>query len=141
MFQMANLMRDMGAGPTSGGFPGMGDGLAGLGGFGSTANPTAVPGQTTSTNTTSQPPGTTGTTNPTGTTTGLPPPNPFLDPAMMQQLMALGGSGGGGLGGLLGTPPAPADARPPEERFQAQLEVSFLQESNHCVLINVLDPF
>jgi len=126
MFQMANLMRDMGAGPASGGFPGMGEGLGGLGslgGLGGTANPTTVPNQPANANATSQTPGTTGTTNPTGTTAGSPLPNPFLDPAMMQQLLALGGpGGGGGLGGLLGTPPAPADARPPEERFQTQLE-------------------
>ena len=148
MVQMAGLMREMGGGPTSGGFPGMGDGLSGLGGLGGTANPTTAPNQTTNANTTSQTPGTTGTTNPTGTTAGSPPPNPFLDPAMMQQLLALGGPGGpgggglgGGLGGMFGSPPTPADTRPPEERFQTQLEVSFSQESNHCVLIDVLDPF
>ena len=144
---MANLMRDAGAGPAAGGFPGMGGGpgglggLGGLGGFGSTANPTTAPNQTTDTNTTGQTPSTTGTTNPTGNTTGSPPPNPFLDPAMMQQLLAFGGPGGGGLGGLLGTPPTPADTRSPEERFQTQLEVSFSRESNHCVLIDGLDFF
>ena len=126
MIQMANLMRDTVGGPTMGGFPGMSEGLGGLGGLGSTANPATAPNQTANANTTSQTPGPTGVPNPTGTTPGSPPPNPFLDPAMMQQLLALGGpGGGGGLGGLFGAPPTPADTRPPEERFQVQLEVSF----------------
>jgi len=131
----------MGAGPSMGGFPGMSEGLGGLGGLGSTANPTTAPNQTANANTTSQTPGLTGAPNPTGTTPGSPPPNPFLDPAMMQQLLALGGpgGGGGGLGGLFGAPPASADTRPPEERFQAQLEVSFSQEPERRVLIDVSD--
>ncbi|PPQ67902.1 hypothetical protein CVT24_003165 [Panaeolus cyanescens] len=63
-----------------------------------------------------------------GTGTGTnPPPNPFgFDPAMMQQMLALGnpfGPGAGGLGGYGGgAPPQPADSRPPEERFQVQLQ-------------------
>lgn len=67
----------------------------------------------------------------TGAGAGLPP----FNPALMQQILSggggpfgglgggLGGGFGGGLGGLGGTPPAPADARPPEERFQVQLQV------------------
>ncbi|TRM55508.1 hypothetical protein BD626DRAFT_525421 [Schizophyllum amplum] len=83
---------------------------------------------------------------------GIDPANPFasllggagagagglgggLDPAMMQQL--LGGMGGGGMGGMGGlggagafgggspfggASPAPTDTRPPEERFQVQLQ-------------------
>ncbi|KAI0714533.1 hypothetical protein C8Q76DRAFT_568311, partial [Earliella scabrosa] len=73
-----------------------------------------------------------------------PPPGGMFDPAMMQQMLAaLGGAGGagagagagagigganpfglGGFGGLgaFGAPPAPADSRPPEERFQVQLQ-------------------
>lgn len=48
---------------------------------------------------------------------------------MMQQLMgAFGGAGGGGMGGggLFGAPATPADTRPPEERFQTQLQVRIL---------------
>ncbi|KAI0348207.1 hypothetical protein BDW22DRAFT_1350375 [Trametopsis cervina] len=59
--------------------------------------------------------------------------NPFgaFDPAMFQQMMGVFGGGGGlggGLGGLggglggFGAPAAPADSRPPEERFQTQLQ-------------------
>ncbi|KAK7686493.1 hypothetical protein QCA50_010091 [Cerrena zonata] len=63
-----------------------------------------------------------------GAGAGNAPPNPFGDPAAMQQMMNLlgGGGSGGGLGGGLGgfgsTPAAPADSRPPEERFQVQLQ-------------------
>lgn len=65
-----------------------------------------------------------------GAGTGNTPPNPFGDPAAMQQMMNLLGGGGlgaglgGGLGGFGGAPAAPADSRPPEERFQVQLQVS-----------------
>lgn len=42
----------------------------------------------------------------------------------------MGAAGGGGLGGFggFGAPPAavPADTRPPEERFQVQLEVRLM---------------
>ncbi|KAF9073315.1 hypothetical protein BDP27DRAFT_1391088 [Rhodocollybia butyracea] len=57
--------------------------------------------------------------------------NPFGmlgNPAMMQQMqqmLAAGGGLGGGLGGGMGgfgAPAAPADSRPPEERFQVQLQ-------------------
>lgn len=51
--------------------------------------------------------------------------NPFgFNPALMQQLMG-GGGLGGGLGGFGGfdAPAAPTDTRPPEERFQVQLQV------------------
>jgi ubiquilin len=78
--------------------------------------------------------------------TGSPPPNPFLfgaspaaagyNPALMQQMfaashaMGLGAGAAGGWGGLggagygMGSPPvpAPSDTRPPEERFQVQLQ-------------------
>ena len=47
--------------------------------------------------------------------------NPFgMDPAAMQQLFGMMG------GGAQMPAPAPADTRPPEERFQVQLQVSFL---------------
>jgi len=51
-----------------------------------------------------------------GAGTGAPAP-PAMDPAMLYQLL-----GGGGFGGAGATPPPPADARPPEERFQVQLQ-------------------
>jgi ubiquilin len=69
-------------------------------------------------------------------------PNPFnpfgLDPALMQQMLFSGSFGGGapgaagtagpGFGGLggFGAPTPPADTRPPEERFQVQLQASHL---------------
>ena len=136
MLQMSSVMNEMGVGPAAGGFPGMGGGLGGPGGFGGAANPTVAPNPATNTTTPGTTPSTTGTTDTTGTTTGSPPPNPFMDPAMMQQLMgAFGGSGGGGLGGglggggLFGAPATPADTRPPEERFQTQLQVSLLWDN------------
>ena len=106
----------------------MGGGLGGPGGFGA-ANPTTLPNPATNTTTPGTTPSTTDTTDTMGTPTGPPPPNPFMDPAMMQQLMgAFGGPGGGGMGGggLFGAPATPADTRPPEERFQTQLQVSIL---------------
>ncbi|KAI1791990.1 hypothetical protein LXA43DRAFT_370821 [Ganoderma leucocontextum] len=85
------------------------------------ANPSSM-GSTTGTGT-----GTAGAdagTGPSGTGAAAPPPPPggMLDPAMMQQMLAaLGGGGAGGLAGF-GAPAAPADSRPPEERFQVQLQ-------------------
>ena len=124
----------------------MGGGLGGLGGFGGAANPIPTPNPTTDTSITDQTQSTAGTTNTPGTTTGSPPPNQLFDPAMMQQLMGtFGAPGGGGLfgapggGGLFGAPATPVDTRPPEERFQIQLEVSVPQESNNWVVIDVLD--
>jgi len=119
-------MQEMGAGPGTSGFPGLAGGLGGLGGLGATANPTPGSDRTTGTNTTGQTPGTTDAANPTGTPSGPPSQNPLLDPAMMQQFLgafgAPGGGGPGGLGGLFQPPATPADTRPPEERYQAQLE-------------------
>ena len=93
---------------------------------------------------------TTATTPPTtAPSAGSPPLNPFLfgappgaaggyNPALMQQMLAAshamsqganaaGGWGGFGAGGYgMGAPPipVPSDTRPPEERFQVQLQVS-----------------
>lgn len=59
---------------------------------------------------------------------GAGSPFGMMDPALMQQLLAMGPFGGGGFGGFGGSPPppaasaTPADARPPEERFQVQLQ-------------------
>jgi len=62
-----------------------------------------------------------------GGTTGSPATpnaaaNPFgmVDPNLLQQMF--GGFGGGGWPGMGATPTAPADSRPPEERFQVQLQ-------------------
>lgn len=55
------------------------------------------------------------------------PPNPYasmFDPAAMQQMLGMLG-GGPALGGFGAPPAAPADSRPPEERFQVQLQVCF----------------
>lgn len=115
MLQLASAV-----GPPARGSAGMGGGLGGFGGAPNLATNTNNPGQTQS------------TTN-TQSTAGSPPLNPFsFDPAMMQQLMGgWGNQGGAGLGsGLFGTPatPAPTDTRPPEERFQTQLQVSIPQQ-------------
>ena len=92
---------------------------------------------------------TSATTPPTSIpSAGSPPLNPFLfgappaaaagyNPALMQQMLAAshgmgqganaaGGWGGFGAGGYgMGAPPipVPSDTRPPEERFQVQLQV------------------
>ncbi|KAI0706094.1 hypothetical protein BC835DRAFT_1312233 [Cytidiella melzeri] len=130
MLQMSSAMRG-GPGGGFGGFPApgvpstaAGDSQTASAGTGNTASappvapffnpffpPPATPG------------GTPGGTNANAT----PNPNPFgmFDPAAMQQMMGAfggGGFGGGGFGGGFGAPPAPADSRPPEERFQVQLQ-------------------
>jgi len=72
--------------------------------------------------------GSTANSGATGGTTGSPASpnaaaNPFgmVDPNLMQQMF--GGFGGGGWPGMGATPAAPVDSRPPEERFQVQLQV------------------
>lgn len=112
---------------------------------GSTASPT-VAGTTPNVNATANQAGA-GTRLPGAGASGSP--FGMIDPALMQQLMAMGpfgggglGSGGfgagglgagglgagglsaGGLGAFGGSPTPPADTRAPEERFQAQLQVS-----------------
>jgi ubiquilin len=64
---------------------------------------------------------------PAGAGAGAAAGNPLaMDPAAMQQMLSMmGGMGGGGMGGMGGETPALADTRPPEERFQVQLQVSF----------------
>jgi len=78
-------------------------------------------------------PGATGNLIP-GATTGSSDANSIpgfnFNPALMQQMLGLGtfgGPGAGGLGsygsmGLPPPPPPPSDTRPPEERFQVQLQ-------------------
>lgn len=47
----------------------------------------------------------------------------MFDPAALAQMQAaFGGGGGGGFGGFGAPTAAPADSRPPEERFQVQLQ-------------------
>ncbi|KAJ2918753.1 hypothetical protein MD484_g1703, partial [Candolleomyces efflorescens] len=112
-----------------------GNGLGGPGMFG--APPAAfpapgVPGGAPTTPSTTNP---TSTTTPgAGAATNPAAANPLFNPALMQQLLAGGGGGFGapaanpwgmpfGAGAGAGaTPAAPADARPPEERFQVQLQ-------------------
>jgi len=60
---------------------------------------------------------------------GAGSPFGMMDPALMQQLLAMGPFGAGGFGAFGGSPlqpspspAAPADARAPEERFQVQLQ-------------------
>lgn len=63
-----------------------------------------------------------------GATPNAAPVNPFnFNPALMQQFL---GMNMGGLGGGLAAPAAQTDARPPEERYQVQLQVSLLF---HCL--------
>ena len=92
---------------------------------GSTASPT-VAGTTPNVNATANQAGA-GTRLPGAGASGSP--FGMIDPALMQQLMAMGpfgagGLGAGGLGAFGGSPTPPADTRAPEERFQAQLQVS-----------------
>ncbi|KAI9269202.1 hypothetical protein BDA99DRAFT_557959 [Phascolomyces articulosus] len=121
MAQMASAMQSMGMSP----------GAAGMGGMGG--------------NTATTPPSTTGgNTSPTQQQSQQPPLNPFaafagagagaggatgtppaVDPQLQQRMAALFG-GMGGMGGFGSGAPAtaapPADTRPPEERFQVQLQ-------------------
>ncbi|KAL6919541.1 hypothetical protein ACHAP8_002679 [Fusarium lateritium] len=122
--------------------------LQGLGSlYGAGGQGQAATGQTGSTNTPSQGATdstagaqTSGTTpgqggEQQGSTTSPPPANPFaalfppsggaqanspfgMNPEMMQQMMQMFGDGGMGAGA---NPPAPADNRPPEERYAEQL--------------------
>jgi ubiquilin len=66
----------------------------------------------------------TATTTPGGT--AAPPGNPFggmVDPNLLQQMFGgFGGAPGAGAFGAGATTAAPADSRPPEERFQTQLQ-------------------
>ncbi len=68
----------------------------------------------------------------TGTPSAPGAPNPFFNPALLQQMLA-GGSFGGGIGT---EPQSPvADTRSPEERFQTQLqqlqEMGFINASQN----------
>lgn len=154
MLQMSSMMRGAGADPFGG--------LGGAGGFPAPGNPSGgfpapgTPGNAISPSSTAAGSPPVPGANPLASLFGAPggagagaggapggagTGNPFgaLDPAMMQQLLAIGGGGGaaGGAGagnpfggfGTGGAPAAPADTRPPEERFQIQLQVMLLFES------------
>jgi ubiquilin len=115
MLQMSSMMNEMGGGV--GGFP--------------------APGLTGMT-----PPAATGPINPSSPNTAAPGTvgaPPMFDPAMMQQLMGTFGGGGAaaGAGGLFGAgvPTTPADSRPPEERFETQLQVCAYYISDKLVII------
>lgn len=124
-------------------FQGAGLGGGNAGGFGG-ANPFApppafpAPGNPNPTSTPSSPSAASQTPSSTttpGATPGAVPPFPLFGgagnlPAMQQQLFGMpfgpgaGGLGGfGGFGGAPAAPATPADTRPPEERFQVQLQV------------------
>lgn len=116
----------------------------GMGMFGAPSAPFPAPGTPNASSTT---PSTTTSNTTSPTTTTSPAANPFgmfggaggaggnpfaADPALMQQLLSGGGFGGGagGFGGGYGAggfggggaPAVPTDTRPPEERFQVQLQ-------------------
>ncbi|KAF9032792.1 hypothetical protein BJ165DRAFT_1516848 [Panaeolus papilionaceus] len=150
MLRMASAMRGAGFAPPGFGAPQSSFPAPGIPGnvSNSTSTDTASAGSNTTTSPSTGPGATTGQqpnpfsllaglsalgappasgNNTTGTGTN-PPPNPFgFDPALMQQMLAFGspfGPGAGGLGsyGAGGAAPQPADSRPPEERFQVQLQ-------------------
>jgi ubiquilin len=73
------------------------------------------------------PPTSSGTTGGDNANSNAANPFPMFDPAAMQNMMSAFGGMGGGLGGGFGAPAAPADSRPPEERFQVQLQVSAIE--------------
>lgn len=145
MLRMASMFREAGGSPFGNPFGGgLGGGFGGTGAGASGFPAPGVPGGATTTPPVTSPnSGTTPGSGPSpfnmfggagagpgaGTSAGGVPPNPFgMDPAMMQQLMGMGplglGGGGGGFGGMPAAPATPADTRPPEERFQVQLQVS-----------------
>jgi ubiquilin len=119
MLQMSSMMGELGGGGGPFGTPPpRGPGLFGM-------PPPANPGSPTST----AAPGSPGTT---------PGANSMFDPAMMQQMMSAFGGGADGApaanpfgafgmppfggAGAFGSPASPADSRPPEARFETQLQ-------------------
>ena len=126
-----------GGGPPPNPFAAMG---GGFGGFGGAPNPPTAPNLSTNPANPTQTHSPTDATN-TQSTTGSPPLIPPFDPAMMQQLMRVWGNpgGAGSGGGLFGIPAtsAPTDTRPPEERFQDQLQVSIPPRLYHELVDDV----
>ena len=113
MLQMASMMRGAGLDPLAapiGGSP-----------FPSPGNPTPSP--TSNTATTPATPGggpAPSSTTPTQNLFGQSPFGP--DPSSLLQLLGAGGPGFGGASPFGSAPPS-TDTRPPEERFQVQLQV------------------
>ena len=116
MLQMSQMMQGAGVGSPFGG--GMGGG-----GFPAPGNPGGAPNPTSPATGALQLPGQDMSNLASFAGTGV------LDPAAIQQMLGTLGGGGMGTGvnafggGFGGAPVAPADARPPEERFQVQLQV------------------
>jgi len=106
MLQMASMMRGAGSDPLAGPFGG------------SSFVPPGNPNASSASNTASTPATSGGVPAPSGT---APTPNQFesnpfsADPSALLQLLGAGGPG------FAGAPPS-AEARPPEERFQVQLQ-------------------
>jgi len=128
VLQMASLMREMGGGPPgpfgspAGSFPAPGMPSTAAGATSNAATATAATGTPVA-----QPSAGVAPVNPWasmfppagGAGANATPPlmNPFtMDPALLQSMLD---TGGGGFGAAA---PAPADTRPPEERFQVQLQ-------------------
>jgi ubiquilin len=112
MLQMASMMRGAGLDPL-GGPPG-----------GSTFTPPGNPNAPSDPNTTTPPetPGSAPTPGGTASAPNLFGTNPFgADASALLQFLGAGGPAFGGGASLGGTPPA--ETRPPEERFQVQLQV------------------
>jgi ubiquilin len=128
MLQMASLLRESGARQGAGSLGGMGGARTA---FPAPGNP-STGSQTSPTNT--APANTQAASQPGAAPVNpfaafFPPSataaspgafNPFEGNPALQQMLGFG-TGAGGLAGAFGTP---ADTRPPEERFQTQLQVS-----------------
>ncbi|KAI0937440.1 hypothetical protein AcV5_005349 [Taiwanofungus camphoratus] len=147
MLQMSTLMREAGLGPGVGA-PGGGFPAPGLPSTARQAEPPSGTGEAPGTNHAPAPnlfnpffpppsPATGSTPTLPGAAAGAAPGGmPMFDPALMQQMLAAMGGAGAGVGGANpfgfgafggpaspgGAPAAPADTRPPEERFQVQLQ-------------------
>ncbi|KAF5387366.1 hypothetical protein D9757_005740 [Collybiopsis confluens] len=127
MLRMSAMMNGGGGGGGMGGLGGMGGMFGGAPGFPAPGTPGGGGGENSAVTTPSSNPSPTGAV-PGSPGSGLGAGNPLFNPAMMQQMQQMFGAGGGaGFGGLGGfgapaAPATPADTRPPEERFQVQLQ-------------------
>jgi len=135
MLQFSNMMREAGYGGGGGMMPFGNPQSFPAPGSPSTNTTTPNPALTSNNPSSTGTPGTTPPLNPfalfgppptAGATTGSPNAIPAgFDPALMQQMFGLGafgGPGAGGLGSYGSAPLPPSDTRPPEERFQVQLQ-------------------
>jgi ubiquilin len=123
MIQMASVMRRAGIDPLAGNLGGPTQSS-----FPAPGNPNASQASNTVPT-----PAAPGSTPPAGGTTASPNlfgPNAFgADPSALLQLLSLGSAAPS-----LGTASPPVDVRPPEERFQVQLQVGTLL---HCTRIDM----